>query len=82
MNPLGLIYSLQFVALLVFAGAYYKAADIENASGILWAGMSVTIFLITWLFFHWGFPGIFFGQFLLLAGITAVRVLRDYKKSD
>jgi len=81
MNPLGLLYSIQFVLLLCFAAGYYKAAEIENASGILWAGLSVVIFLITWRLFGWGVPGILLGQAALLGGITAVRVLRDFKKS-
>jgi hypothetical protein len=80
-NPFGLIYSVQFVLLLVFAAAYYKAAEIENASGILWASMSVVTFLITWRLFHWGTPGNLLGQFALLAGITGFRVMKDYKKS-
>jgi hypothetical protein len=82
MNPLGLIYSVQFVLLLCFAAGYYKAAEIENASGMLWAGMSIVIFLITWRLFGWGVPGNLMGQGARLGGITAVRVIRGFKDSS
>jgi hypothetical protein len=76
-NPLGLLYSYQLVILLACAAAYYKAADMENASPLLWAGLSAGIFLFTWRFLGWGLPGDLVGQAALLAGITLVRLLRD-----
>jgi hypothetical protein len=81
MNPLGPFYSVQFVLLLCFAAGYYRAAEIENASGMLWAAMSIVIFLITWRLFGWGVLGNLMGQGALLGGITAVRVIRDFKDS-
>ena len=81
MNPFGVLYSIQFFLLVCFAAAYYKAADIENAPGLLWAGLSAGIFVVTWRLFGWGLPGDLLGQAALLGGITAVRVIRDFKKS-
>jgi len=76
-NPLGPIYSLDFVLLLICAVGYYKAAELENKTPMVWAGMSVGVFLITWRLFRWGIPGNLLGQVLLLAGITLGRVWRD-----
>jgi hypothetical protein len=81
MNPFGMFYSFQFVLLVACAGLYYKAAEIENASGILWAGLSVMTFALTWLFLHWGMIGNLFGQAVLLVAITLVRVLRDRRQN-
>jgi hypothetical protein len=80
MELLAPLYSLQFLLLLVCAGVYYKAAEIENASSLLWPGLSVLVFLLTWRLFGWGLPGNLLGQALLMATITAVRVLRDRQK--
>lgn len=78
---MGVLYSLPFFILLCCAAAYYKAAEIENTSGILWSAMSAGIFVITWFVFRWGIPGDLLGQAALLAGITLYRGIRDYKKS-
>jgi hypothetical protein len=76
-----ILYSLQFFLLLACAVGYYKAADIENVSPMLWAGLSVGVFLLTWQLLHWGTIGNLLGQALLLAGITLYRVIRDSKNS-
>jgi hypothetical protein len=76
------LYSLPFVILICCAAAYYKAAEIENTSGILWAGMSVAVFCTTWFAIGWGIPGDLLGQVVLLAGITLYRVIRDSRKSS
>jgi hypothetical protein len=77
----GPLYSIEFFLLICFAAGYYKAADIENAPGILWAGLSALIFFITWRLLGWGIFGDLIGQGALLGGITAVRVIRDFRKS-
>jgi hypothetical protein len=79
MNPLGLLYSFQFVLLLVCAAFYYKAADLEDASGILWSGLSILVFLLSWRLLGWGLPGNLFGQAVLFGAITLTRVFRDRK---
>jgi hypothetical protein len=79
---MGILYSLPFFLLICCAVGYYKAAEIDNTSGILWAGMSVAVFAITWFAIGWGIPGDLLGQFALLAGITLYRVFRDSKNSS
>jgi hypothetical protein len=78
----GPLYSIEFLLLLCFAAGYYKAADIENASGILWAGLSALIFFTTWRLLRWGLFGDLIGQAALLGGITAVRVIREFRNSS
>jgi len=79
---MGLFYSIHFFILLACAAGYYKAADIENVSPLLWSGMSVLTFLLTWRVFGWGIPGNLLGQAALLAGITLFRVIRDSRKEE
>ena len=80
MNPLGPFYSLDFVLLLACAALYYKAAEMENVSGLLWCGLSVATFFLTWRVLHWGLPGEILGQAALLGAITLFRVLLDREK--
>jgi uncharacterized membrane protein YdcZ (DUF606 family) len=80
MNPFGPFYSIQFVLLLLCAGGYYKAAEVEDAPALLWAGMSAGVFLLTWRVFGWATLGNLLGQVALLAGITLVRLLLDKNK--
>ena len=66
---------LYLVMLAVCAFAYYKLGELDpEASPIVWAGMSIVVFIVTWLFLHWGIPGNLFGQLCVLAGITAMRI--------
>jgi hypothetical protein len=82
LNPLGPIYSVAFVVALVCAAAFYKAAEVEDRPPLVWAGLSAFVFYITWQILHWGLLGDLFGQGLLLAGITLMRVYRDYRKTQ
>ena len=79
-NPFGPFYSLQFVFLLVCATLYYKIADLEDESGILWLGMSIGTFLLTWRLLGWGYLGNLLGQSLLFAALTLHRVYRDHRQ--
>jgi hypothetical protein len=72
-------YPFELILLLGCAAGFYKAADIENASAILWSGLSLVVFCVTWFVIGWGIPGNLLGQFLLLAGITGARIYRDYR---
>jgi len=76
-NPLGPFYSFQFVFLLVCATAYYKRAELEDSSGIVWAGMSVGVYMLTWRWLGWGYAGNLFAQAVLFGGITLWRVWQD-----
>ncbi len=77
MNPLGPLYSVEFVLLIVALVFYYKVADIEDAPRWLWMGLSAGVYLFTWQVLHWGFIGCLLGQVGLFLGIAMYRVLRD-----
>jgi len=76
-NVLAPLYTVQFVLLLACAAAYYKAADVENVPPLLWSGLSVMVFLLTWMVLRWGWFGNLVGQGALLLGIAIFRALRD-----
>jgi hypothetical protein len=73
-------YPFQLILLLACAAGFYKAADFENSSAILWSGLSLVVFCFTWFVIGWGIPGNLFGQLLLLGGITLGRVWRDHQR--
>lgn len=75
-NPFAYVYSAPFVLFLACAAFYYKAAEMEDSSGLLWSTLSVLVFLLTWIVFSWGWVGCLLGQGILFAGITVVRVAR------
>ena len=72
---------MQFIVLLVCASFFYKAAEFEDRSGILWAGASAGFFVLTWMVFHWGFVGDLAGQAALFVGIALARVIVDRRKT-
>ena len=65
---------LMAVACAIF---FHRAAEFENASSLVWTGLSLVIFAVTLFAFHWGWLGCLLGQAGLLLGITIVRVLRN-----
>jgi hypothetical protein len=77
MNPFGVIYSFQFVFMLACAAFYYRAAEIEDAPRLVWLGMSMGVYLLTWVWLGWGLVGNLLGQAALLIAIAAVRLLRE-----
>ena len=77
MNPLGPLYSVEFVLLIVSIVFYYKAAEIDDAPRWLWMGLSAGIYLLTWQVLHWGFIGCLVGQAGLFLGIAVYRVLQE-----
>jgi hypothetical protein len=78
MNPLGSLYSVEFVLLLGSAIFYYKAAEIDKASQpLLWAGLSAAVFVLTWRVLGWGLIGDVFGQIMVAVGIAIGRVLME-----
>lgn len=77
-NPFGPLYSIDFIVLLICAVGFYKLADLDpEASPIVWACLSAGMFFVTWRLMRWGLAGDLFGQVVLVAGITAVRILRS-----
>ena len=76
---MGPIYSFEFVLLLACAVFYYKAAEIEDAPRLLWSGLSVGVYLLTWRVLGWGLLGCLLGQVGLLVGIAGIRALRTWK---
>ncbi len=70
--------SFHLVLLIGCAVVWFKAAEIEHASTILWTGLSVLVFLATWLALGWGLLGCLGGQVVLLGGVTLVRFLRPH----
>jgi len=65
------------ILLIGLCGAFfYRAAEFENESRLLWCGLSIVISLATMFFLHWGWLGIVFGQVGLFVGITVFRMTR------
>ena len=73
------LYSFQFALLFLCAAFYYKAAEFEDAPRLLWAGLSVLVYLVTWMLLSWGLIGCLVGQVGLFGAITLVSVIRKGK---
>jgi hypothetical protein len=65
-----------FLLIAVFAAFFYRAAEFENESGVIWCGLSIVISLAILFYFHWGWLGVVLGQVGLFAGITIFRMTR------
>jgi hypothetical protein len=61
---------------VAFAVFFYRAAESENESPMIWCGLSLVISGATLFLLHWGWIGCSLGQAGLFAGITIVRMLR------
>jgi len=59
-----------------FAAFFYRAAEFENESPLLWSGLSLMISLAAMFFVHWGWWGVVLGQLALFVGITLFRIAR------
>jgi hypothetical protein len=67
---------LFYLTLLVMFGSvvfFYRAGEMDGASGFVWAIISLVISLAILLWLHGGLVGALFGQFALFAGITLYR---------
>ena len=71
--------SFHLVLLLACAALWFKAAEIEHASTVLWTGLSALAFLVTWLVLGWGLLGRMGGQVMLFGGVILVRLLSPRK---
>src|SRR5258708_7358210 len=67
------LYSFSTIVIIASAIFYYRAAQFEGKSGLLWVTLSVLISIATWKWLGWGMAGIFFGQVALFVGITLLR---------
>jgi len=65
-----------FLLIALFAAFFYRAAEFENESRLLWCGLSLVISLATLFYFQWGLLGTVLGQVGLFVGITLFRVTR------
>jgi hypothetical protein len=67
-----------FAILLIVAFAifFYRAAEFENESGLLWSGLSILISVATLFFFSWGWLGTLLGQAGLFVGIGIFRMVQ------
>ena len=67
---------LTILLIAVFGAFFYRAAEMENESSLLWCGLSLVISIATLFFLRWGLLGIVLGQAGLFAGITLFRIIR------
>jgi hypothetical protein len=67
-----------FAILVIAAGAafFYRAAEFENESRLLWCGLSLVISLVMMFCLRLGWLGALLGQIGLFAGITLFRIMR------
>jgi hypothetical protein len=65
---------LPILMIVMFAVFFYRAAEMENESGLLWCGLSLVVSLATLFLFHCGWLGIVLGQAGLFVGITIFRM--------
>ena len=68
---------INLLLLILCAVIFYKAAEMEDASGGLWAALSVGVYAVTWFVLGWGFLLCFLGQVGLFVGITIFKMLRS-----
>lgn len=71
------LYSYIIILIIVCAVFYYRAGELENTSGLLWAGLSILTSIIVWLLLHGGFWTVLLGQVALFVGITVYRCVKD-----
>jgi hypothetical protein len=64
------------LVIAAFGAFYYRAAEFENESPLIWCGLSILISALTVFWLHWGLLAMISGQIGLFAGITIFRILR------
>ena len=77
-NPLGPLYSFEFILCIVCAIGWYKAADLEDVVPWLWVGLSVAVYAFTWLWLGCAWVGNLVGQGLLRRRSHSLR-LRSHR---
>jgi hypothetical protein len=76
-NPFGPLYSLDFVVLVVCATVWFRLAQLEREPPWVWAGLSVFVYAVMWLWLGWGIIACIVGQALVVALITGHRLLKS-----
>ena len=74
-----MMLSFNIVLMIVCAIVLYKAGELENGPGLLWAALSLAMSFLTWQVMGWGLIAMIAGQVALLIGIGVVGALRDGK---
>ena len=65
-----------FLFMIAFAFLFYRIAEMEGRKGVLWACMSVLIYLVGEFYFRlWWFP-IFLLQGLLFGAMTGLNMIQ------
>jgi hypothetical protein len=79
-NPLGSLYSFEFIVCIVCAIGWYNPADVEDVAPCLWVGLSVAVYAFTWLWLGRAWAGNLVGQgALLLLAVTLFRAWRSHR---
>jgi len=65
---------LQILVVVGFAIFFYRAAEAEDESRLVWCGLSILITVLALFWRHWGWPGIISSQLALFLGITCFRM--------
>jgi len=60
---------LTILIIAIFGAFYYRAAQFENESTLIWCGLSVLISGLAMFWLHWGLPG-------MITGLTVFRKRR------
>jgi hypothetical protein len=67
---------LTILIIAAFGAFFYRAAEFENESTLIWCGLSLAISALMFFWLHCGWLGISLGQVALFVGITIFRILR------
>ena len=67
---------LSIVLCVASAVFFYRAAEFENESGLLWSAISLAISVATLFWLQWGWLGTLLAQGGLFVGITLFRMFR------
>ena len=69
-------YSFNLVLMVVFAILFYRAGELEDSPGLLWAALSALISFLVWQWLRWGLLAMILGQIGLFVGIGVFRAIR------
>jgi len=73
------VYDFDTILIIAFAVFFYKAADYENASKILWAGLSIIVSFLNRIL-GGGLLTLISGQVVLFFAIAVIRSIFSRKE--